>query len=309
MAGKIALADNFCIDRFASGEIRANLHVPRGSAVITVNIAPGNFTHSTDVLVSLENLKGMPNYIELTVGQSRAEGFLLCSGSTPLGSAQLGKCEKSILQSTGLFSFSQRFTTLVPWNFAQFMSVVVGTTAAANPGELRGQLVQTYQNVNFAGPAPSPSAPPTISSTSSVVSETLPLNFGQANANAKSAPMWRFIATPDATGSCVVSSSSAVLALSFHSDFIHISIDITNLQSALTAVYIRGPCSSPSCHASPIFTVCGTSDDPCPLTLANGQNSLKIFPIALKTNAGLYGLAQDIVNGRGLYYVSFHTNA
>ncbi len=109
--------------------------------MIAVNIAPGNFTHSTDILVSLENLKGMPNSIELTVEHSRVEGVSLCSGSSPLGSAQLGRCEKSVLQSTGLFSFSQRFATLVPWNFAQFMSVVVGTTAAVNPGELRGQLV------------------------------------------------------------------------------------------------------------------------------------------------------------------------
>jgi hypothetical protein len=307
------LHDNFCIDRFASGEIRANLHVPRGSAVITVNIAPGNFTQPTDVLVSLENLKGMPNYIELTVGQSRAEGVLLCSGSTPLGSAQLGKCEKSILQPTGLFSFSQRFATLVPWNFAQFMSVVVRTTASANPGELRGQLIETYQNVNFAGPAPSPSASPAISSTSFVVSETVPLNFGQANANAKSSLYWQFIATSQVSGSCVVSKSNAAFSVAFGpwSNYIDFKeIVITNLQSALTAVHIRGPCSSPSCHASPIFTVCGTSVRPCPL--ANGQNSLTIPSFSLDTtdaDTPIFGLAQDIVNGRGLYYVSFHTNA
>ena len=276
--------------------------------MISVNLAPGNISQSADILVSLENLKGMPNSIELTVGQSRAEGVSLCSGSSPLGSAQLGRCEQSVLQSTGLFSFSQRFTTLVPWNFAQFMSLVVGTTAAANPGELRGQLVETYQNVNFAEPARSPSAPPTTSTTTSVVSETVLLNFGQENAQFT----WQFIATPDVTGSCVVSNSNAAFSVTLAPSTNSItfsSITITNLQSALTAVHIHGPCSSPFCNASPVFTVCGSSNSPCPL--ANGQNSLTIPGFTLFTGAGSanFGLYRSIVDARGLYYVNFHTNA
>jgi hypothetical protein len=275
----------------------------------------------------------MPNSIQLNgpvaFGQQLQGLFPLsfCSGSTPLGSAQLTApaptCAIATLTSTGLYTFNQTFSEVqilwnlvqfgaITWNFAQFGAITVATTAVVAPGELRGQLVQTFQDVFYTGPAPVvPQPMPPVPNT--MVSTTVPLSFGQQNA------VWtmQYTATPTVTGSCVVTASGATfnLTLTPSTNAITFSdIVITQLSTALTMVHIHGPCSSAACNAPVVYTICGPpSNKLCPLANANSALTIPGFTVDITqpTNDGsqLLGLYQSIVAGVSLYYVNFHTNA
>ena len=303
-----------CHDRYTGGELRANLLVPQGVAVITVN------NQSATVQVALQNLKGMPNSIQLnrhvTFGQQLQGQWMplsLCSGSTPLGSAQLTNptCATATLTSAGLYTFTQTFS-LPGYIAIGYTAINVATTAVVAPGELRGQLVQTFQDVFYTGPAPSVPQPlPPVPST--IVSTTVPLNFGQQNA----AWTMQYTATPTSTGSCVGTARGASfnLTLTPSTNAITFSdIVITQLSTALTMVHIHGPCSSAACHAPVVYTICGPpSNKLCPLANANSALTISGFTVDITqpTNDGsqLLGLYQSIVAGVSLYYVNFHTNA
>jgi hypothetical protein len=263
----------------------------------------------------------MPNSIQLnfpvTFGQQlQGMPLQLCSGSTPLGAAQLTAptCATPTLTSTGLYAFTQTFS--IPEYFityeAGYTAITVATTAAVAPGELRGQLVPTFQDVFYTGPAPVvPQPMPPVPST--IVSTTVPLSFGQQNA------VWtmQYTATPTATGSCIVIASSATFNLTLTPSTNAITFSdmvITQLSTALTMVHIHGPCSSAACNAPVVYTICGPpSNKLCPLANANSALTIPGFTVDITqpTNDGsqLLGLYQSIVAGVSLYYVNFHTNA
>ena len=287
-----------------------------------MNNTGSNPTQSATVQVTLQNLRGMPNSIQLnfpvTFGQ-QLPGMrpfeTLCSGSTPLGSAQLTAptCATAKLTSTGFYTFTQMFSSVqIPWKFAEVVAITVAPTAVVAPGELRGQLVQTFQDVFYTGPAPVvPQPMPPVPST--MVSTTVPLSFGQQNA------VWtmQYTATPTATGSCIITASGATfnLTLTPSSNAITFSdIVITQLSTALTKVHIQGPCSSAACNAPVVYTICGPLPrKPCPLANANSALTIPGFTVDITqpTNDGsqLLALYQSIVAGVSLYYVNFHTNA
>ena len=309
-----------CHNRYTGGELRADLLVPQGLAVISVSNTGSNPTQSATVQVTLQNLRGMPNSIQLNgpvaFGQQlQGMPLLLCSGSTPLGSAQLTAptCATPTLTSTGLYTFNFTFSGVqIPWNFAQFSAITVATTAVVAPGELRGQLVPIFPDVFYTGPAPVvPQPMPPVPST--IVSTTVPLSFGQQNA------VWtmQYTATPTATGSCIVIASGATfnLTLAPSSNAITFSdIVITQLSTALTKVHIHGPCSSAACNGPVVYTICGPAlNRPCPLANANSALTIPGFTVDITqpTNDGsqLLGLYQSIVAGVSLYYVNFQTNA
>jgi hypothetical protein len=319
-----------CLDRYVGGELRAELLVPQGLAVISVN------NQLVTVHVTLQNLKGMPNSIQLhpfvAFGQQMQSQSVqnplpsLCSGSTPLGSAQIPAsfpsyfqgptCATATLTSTGLYAFTQTFSVPVSPEYLLFIrafaAINVVTTAVVAPGELRGQLVQTFQDVFYTGPAPViPQPMPPVPST--MVSTTVPLNFGQQNTP------WtmQYTATPTATGSCIVTASGASFNLTItpSSNAITFSdIVITQLSSALTMVHIHGPCSSAACNAPVVYTICGPPlNKLCPLANANSALTIPGFTVDItqQTNDGsqLLGLYQSILDGASQYYVNFHTNA
>jgi hypothetical protein len=306
-----------CHDRYPGGELRADLLVPQGLAVVSVN------NQSATVQVTLQNLKGMPNSIQLNGPvafgqqlQGQMSPLPLCSGSTPLGAAQLTAptCATATLTSAGLYTFTQTFS--VPEYFIThapgYTAINVATTAVVTPGELRGQLVQTFQDIFYTGPAPGvPQPMPPLPST--MVSTTIPLNFGQQNA----AWTMQYTATPTSTGSCVGTARGASfnLTLTPSTNAITFSnIFITQLSTALTMVHIHGPCSSAACNAPVVYTICGPpSKKLCPLANANSPLAIPGFAVDITqpTNDGsqLLGLYQSIVAGVCLYYVDFHTNA
>ena len=309
-----------CHDRYTGGELRANLLLPQGVAVISVSNTGSNPTQSATVQVTLQNLRGMPNSIQLNgpvaFGQQlQGMPLQLCSGSTPLGAAQLTAptCAIPTLTSTGLYTFNFTFSGVqIPWSFAQFLAITVATTAVVAPGELRGQLVPTFSDVFYTGPAPViPQPVPPAPST--IVSITVPLSFGQQNA------VWtmQYTATPTATGSCIVTASGATFTLTLTPSTNAITfsdIVITQLSTALTMVHIHGPCSSAACNAPVVYTICGLpSKKMCPLANANSALTIPGFTVDItqSTSDGnqLLGLYQSIVAGVSQYYVNFHTNA
>jgi hypothetical protein len=266
----------------------------------------------------------MPNLIRLFNAVSYREprqppSLTLCTGSSPLGSGPITspRCGVASLTSSGLFAFRQEFSNIRifdPSNFA--MAMFVATTAVDFPGELRGQLSHIYQDMTHTGPPPIPQPPPaTPHSTQSIVSTTVPLNFGQQNAE------WSrvYSATPVDTGACIITASGATFTLTLRqptSSIVFSDIAITRLNSALTAVHIHGPCNRTSdnndgaaCNAGVLFTICGPpSNRPCPLTNAIGALTIPGFTVDAFT-VQTFSLFQNMATGLRLFYVNFHTNA
>jgi hypothetical protein len=197
------------------------------------------------------------------------------------------------------------------------MAIIVATTANANPGELRGQLASTYQDLIHVGPQ-SPTPIPSSPMSTTIRSLSVPLSFGQENA------MWTkmYTATPIDTGSCIVTASGAMFNVTLTPSASSITFGdmvISSLNSALTAVHIHGPClrstsnnDGASCNAGPVYTICGAPGGrPCPLTDSNGALTVPGFTLTPGSNPSSlqYTLYQDMMTGANLYYVNFHTNA
>ncbi len=321
-------ANTYFLSRYPAGEIRADLLVPYGMVDISISADPST---SSSVTVRLQNLKGMPNSIRVfnaaLIKNPLNDPFsTLCDGSAPIGSTSIiSPCNAADLKSTGLFSFRQTFS---PYNLTNLddianakrfaMAFFVATTAVPFPGELRGQTFQTYMELMHTAPAaplPTPATPP---SPTSMVSISVPLNFGQENA------VWSrvYVANPIDTGACIITASGATFTLTLTpsstsaNSIIVSDIIITQLSTALTAVHIHGPCPRNSdnddgekCNANVAFTICGPpSNQPCPLANALGALTIPGFRVE-ESKSQVVNLYQDLVTGLNLYYINFHTNA
>jgi len=321
-------ANTHFLNRYPNGEIRADLLVPYGMVDISISADP---SISSSVTVRLQNLKGMPNSIRVfnaaLIKNPQNDPFsTLCDGSAPIGSTSIiSPCNAADLKPSGLFSFRQTFS---PYNLTNLddianakrfaMAFFVATTAVTFPGELRGQTFQSFMELMHtapAAPSPVPASPP---SPTSMVSISVPLNFGQENA------VWSrvYVANPIDTGACIITASGATFTLtltpsSTSANSITVSdIVITQLSTALTAVHIHGPCPRNSdnndgaaCNANVAFTICGPpSNQPCPLANALGALTIPGFRVQ-ESQSQVVNLYQDLVTGLNLYYINFHTNA
>ncbi len=308
------------LNRYPNGEIRADLLVPYGMVDISISVDPST---SSSVTVRLQNLKGMPNSIQVFNAAWTKDPLnapiTLCGGSAPLGSTSIMSpvCNAADLKSSGLFAFRQTFS---PYNLTNLdgkrfaMAFFVATTAVPFPGELRGQTFQPFMELMHTAP-PAPPTPVVPPSPTSTVSISVPLNFGQENA------VWSrvYVANPIDTGACIITASGATFTLTLtpSSNSITVSdIIITQLSTALTAVHIHGPCPRNSdnndgaaCNANVVFTICGPpSNQPCPLANALGALTIPGFRVD-ESKLQVVNLYQDLVTGLNLYYINFHTNA
>ena len=309
----------FLFRRNENGEIRADLVVPSGFAVITydtqsipsastVGGMPLNNTNTlvipARVTVRLTGMTGSPTAVHIHASASR--GFFgpalvwLChNGNCPptLPVPNAGSVISFPIQPS---SYSAVFdNVMLPLQVVAGRSAYFNVHTAANvPGEVRGQI--------------RPAA--VFATTGAQVNGSFGLSVYQSNARIA----FDYIASPEQQlpPSFIFSCANASFRVTFdpnpNPNTVSFSdIVIKGLSTPLSQVHIHGPCpNAQPCDAPVIYFICGGPVAPCPQSLSPTIPAFVVNQAQTAASADgslLIGLLADILSGSNLYYVNFHT--
>ncbi len=312
----------FFLRRNENGEIRADLVVPSGSAVITYDTQsvpsistvgnPPTLSNTNTlviparVTIQLTGMTGSPSMIHLHASASR--GFFApalvwlchlgnCPPTLPVPNAP-GSVISFPIQPT---SYSAVFdNVMLPLAVVVSRSAYLNVHTAANvPGEVRGQI-----------------RPATVfPTTGGQVSVPFGLSAYQQNARM----VFDYTASPDQhlPPAFIFSCASATFRITFDPNpnpntvsFSDINV-VGRLSSPLNQVHIHGPCpNAQPCDAPVIYFICGGPVAPCPQGLTPTIPGFVVNFAQTSASADgslLIGLLAEILSGSNLYYVNFHT--